>query len=164
MNKFLGILLLLVVTGCTTVIIPNYIYDKHPVQQIFYAPYEAVYAATIKALKSSGWKIAEESDPALFERRHESEDTSRSKTVIFTQIRQLSFFVGSGYSRLNVFLNVTVDKATEVEIRYVKVTTIGPKTFNNFKNDKLVNRLLKRIEENLELVVTLIGKWLMVNS
>ena len=126
-------------------------YGKYPVKQMMQKEYEGVDAAKIKALKGAGWKIAEEADPALLERRHESQDASRPKTVIFTQIRQLSFFVGSGYSRLNVFLNVAVDKATEVEIRYVKVTTVGPKTLNNFKNDKLVNRLLKRIEENLDL-------------
>jgi len=90
-------------------------------------------------------------DPAIFERERESQDSSRQQTLIFTDIHQFPFFVGSRYTRLNVFLLITADKATEVEIRYVKVTSIPFKTFTNFKNDRLTARIFKRIEKNLNL-------------
>jgi len=150
MKNFLSILLLLALVGCTSITIPNYIPDKHTNLQTFYASFDQVYAATIKALNGSGWTVESETDPAIFEREREIPDSSRQQTLIFTDIRQLSFFVGSRYAKLNVFLQVTADKATEVEIRYLRVTSLPFKTLNNYKNDRLTNRLFKRIEKELD--------------
>ncbi len=150
MKKVLSVLLLLTFSGCASVSIPNYIHDKHPKLQTFYVSFDLVHAATLKALDDLGWTVENESDPALFERGRESKDSNRQQTLIFTNIRQFLFFVGSKYDRLNVLLHVTAEKATEVEIRYLKVTSLPFKTFNNYKNDRLVKRLFKCIEENLK--------------
>lgn len=151
MRRIIGIFLVLTLSGCASINIPNYIQDKHPKQQTFYAAYDQVHGATTKALNDLGWAIEAESDPALFERERESQDSSRQQTLIFTNIHQFPFFVGSRYARLNVFLQITADKATEVEIRYIKVTSLLFKTFNNYKNDRLMDHLFKRIEKNLNL-------------
>jgi len=151
MKKFLNILLLLTLTGCASITIPNYIYDKHPKLKTFYAPYDQVHTATLKVLGDLGWKIEKETDPALYERGRQLHDTSRKQTLIFTDINQLSFFAGSRYAKLNVFLRVTADKATEVEVRYLKVTSVMFKTFYNYKNDRLAEHIFNRIEEELDL-------------
>ena len=149
MKKFLSILLLLTLTGCSSITIPNYIYDKHPKSKTFYAPYDQVHAATLKVLGDLGWSIEREADPALYERGRQFQDASRQQTLIFTDINQLSFFAGSKYARLNVFLHVTADKATEVEVRYLKVTSIMFKTLYNYKNDRLADRIFEHIEKEL---------------
>jgi len=151
MRGIISIFLVFTLSGCASINIPNYIQDKHPKQKTFYATYDQVYNATTKALNDLGWSIETESDPALFERERESQDSSRQQTLIFTDIHQFSFFVGSKYTRLNIFLLITADKATEVEIRFIKVTSIPFKTFTKFKNDRLMDRLFKRIEKNLNL-------------
>lgn len=151
MKKIVSVFLILTLSGCASINIPSYITDKHPRQNTFYATYDQVYNATTKALNDLGWSIETESDPALFERERESQDSSHQQTLIFTDIHKISFFVGSKYTRLNVFLQIAADKATEVEIRYVKVTSLLFKTFTNYKNDHLTDRLFKRIEKNLNL-------------
>ena len=149
MKKILSILLLLSLAGCASITIPNYIHDKHPQLKTFYAPFDQVHAATLKALGDLGWKIEKEADPALYERGRQFQDISRQQILIFTDINQFSFFAGSRYARLNVFLHVTADKATEVEVRYLKVTSVMFKTLYNYKNDRLVERIFNRIKENL---------------
>ena len=151
MRRIIGVFLVLILSGCANINIPNYIQDKHPRHQTFYAAYDQVYDATTKALDDLGWVIEAESDPALFERERESQGSSRQQILIFTDIHQFPFFVGSKYSRLNVFLQITADKAIEVEIRYIKVTSLLFKTFSNYKNDRLTDRLFKHIEKNLNL-------------
>jgi len=143
-------LLILTLGGCASINIPNYIHDKHPYQQTYYASFDKVHNATIEALKDLGWAIEKETDPALFERTRETKNESRQQILIFTEIRQLLFFVGSRYARVNVYLQITADKATEVEIRYVTVTSMLFKSFYDYKNKKAVNRIFKRIEENLK--------------
>ena len=150
MKKFLSILLILFLAGCASITIPNYIHDKHPISKTFYAPYDQVHTVTLKALSDLGWNVEKEADPALYERGRQFQDTSRQQTLIFTDINQLSFFAGSKYARLNVFLRVTADKATEVEVRYLKVTSVMFKTLYNYKNDRLVERFFNLIEEELD--------------
>jgi len=151
MKKFLSILMLLFLIGCTSFTIPNYIHDKHPSLKTFYVPYDQVHAATLKVLGDLGWRIEKEADPALYERGRHFQDASHQQTLIFTDINQFSFFAGSRFSRLNVFLHVTADKATEVEVRYLKVTSIMFKAFYNYKNDRLADRIFERIEKELNL-------------
>jgi len=149
MKRFLSIPLLLTLIGCASITIPNYIHDKHPSLETFYAPYDQVHTATLKVLGDLGWRIEQEADPALYERERQSQEMSRQQTLIFTDINQLSFFAGSRYARLNVFLRVTADKATEVEVRYLKVTSLMFKTLYNYKNDRLADRIFEHIEKEL---------------
>jgi len=148
MKYLFCVLTLLATAGCTSVSIPSYIQDKNPYQHNFYASFDEVHEATVASLEELGWAVEGEANPGLYERGRAAQD-SRRQTLIFTGIRQLPFVVGSGYSKLNVLLNVTADKATAVEIRYLKVTTLPLKTLRDYKNDKLANRLLKLIEDRL---------------
>ena len=149
MKKILGALLLLAFCGCTSINVPNYIQDKYPYKKMFYAPFDRVYPATVKALEDSGWTVEEETDPALFELGREVDANGVKQTLVFTKIRQFSFFLGSQYTRLNAYLRVTPDKAVEVEIRYLRITSTMFKAFNKFRNDRAVDRIFKRIEQSL---------------
>lgn len=151
MKKFLVIILVLTISGCASVTIPNYIQDKSPYKQTYYAPFNIVQESAIKALEDFGWAIEKESDPALFERRRDIGNSNQEQTLLFTKIRQFSFFIGSRYTRLNLYLRVTADKATEVEIRYLKVTSVLFKNFYRYRSDHYVDRIFKRIEEGLNL-------------
>lgn len=151
MKKFFAIILLLTISGCASVIIPNYIHDKFPYKQTYYASFNKVYESAVKALEDFGWAVEKESDPALFERERDIGDNNQEQTLLFTEIHQFSFFIGSRYTRLNLYLRVTADKATEVEIRYLKVTSVLFKNFYNYRSDHSADRIFRRIEEGLNL-------------
>ena len=149
MKKCSIFVLVLALSGCTSVTIPNYIQDKSPYKKIYYASFDRVYASSVKVLEELGWKIEKESDPALFERGRVAGDKTQEQKLLFTEIRQFSFFLGSKYTRLNLYLKVNPDKAVEVEIRYLKVTSVLFKNIYNYKSDRFVDRIFKRIAEEL---------------
>ena len=148
MKKLLALIVLSSIIGCASVSVPNYIKDEHPYRKIFYASFDDVHAATVQALESSGWPVKNEADPALFETQRE---VSGRQTLIFTKLREASFGVSSRHTRLNAFLRVMPDKAIEVEIRSLKITSTAVKRFNNYRNDQNVDQIFKRIEEGLNM-------------
>lgn len=150
MKKFLYIFLALVLTGCASITIPNYIQDKNPYKRTLYAPFDKVREVTIQTFEDFGWAVEKESKPALFERERESGNGGK-QTLLFSKIRQTSFFVGSRYSRLNVYLREMASNKTEVEIRYLTVTSVLFKSFYGYKNDRSIERIFRRIEEKLDL-------------
>jgi hypothetical protein len=149
MRKVLSVFLLLALGGCASVTIPNYIQDKYPYKRTFYAPFDQVREAAVQTFGEFGWTIGKESEPALFERERES--GSSKQTLLFTEIRQTSFFVGSRYARLNAYLRATADHETEVEIRYLTVTSVPFKRFHHYKNDRAIERIFRHIEGKLNL-------------
>jgi len=150
MKKILCVFLLLVLAGCASVSIPHYIQDKYPYKRTFYAQFNEVREIVMRAFERSGWAIEKESEPALFER--ESGLRSGGKeTLFFSKIRQTSLFVGTRFSRVNAYVRASSDNETEVEIRYVTVTSAAFKNFNDYKNDRAVERIFKYIEERLNL-------------
>jgi len=150
MKKILSIFLLLALGGCASVNIPNYIQDEHPYKQLFYAEFEKVKEATVEALDHFGWTVGKMSDPALFERERATEDGDGQQSLIFTEIREISFFLGTRYSRINVYLRKMSDGAMEVEIRCLKVTSVMFKELYGYKNDRAAERIFQRIEESLK--------------
>ena len=150
MRKVLYVFLLLMFTGCASIIIPNYIQDKNPYKRTFYADFNKVREVTVKTFDDLGWTIEKESEPALFEREREPEDGSK-QTLLFTEIREVSFFLGSRYTRLNTYLRETTDNETEVEIRYLTVTSVLFKSFYGYKSDRAVDRIFEDIESRLNL-------------
>lgn len=149
MRKVALSIVLTFLCGCANIVIPNYIRDNNPYKKIYYASFKEVRKAIVKSLEESGWGIEAESEPALFEREWDRENGVQ--TLIFTETRQRSFFVGSGYDRMNVYINEVTGNEIEVEVRYVKVTSVTFKSFYKYQNDHVVNRLLSKIEENLTL-------------
>jgi hypothetical protein len=148
MKRYVGIISVLFLTGCANIAIPNYIQDKYPYKRTLYADFNEVHQTATDVLKKAGWTIEGESEPAVFERERAPE-SSNQQTLLFTEVRQFSFFIGSGYTRLNVYIRQVAAKETEVEIRYLKVTSIIFKNFYRYRNDQTVDRVFQRIEEQL---------------
>ena len=150
MKRFICFCLLLCLTGCATVILPNYVPDKNPYKRRFYADYGATVAATKKAFESAGWSVLEEADPAVYERAWQINDPNTRHVLIMTKYKRSNYGVSSSNVVLNAYIRSGVNNATEVELRYLKVSTISYKTFYKYRNDKLINRLYKAIETNLQ--------------
>jgi hypothetical protein len=149
MKKLFGCFLLLTFIGCASITIPSYIQDKNPYQKTFYAPFDDFYKITMDVFREAGWMIEKEYEPTLFERERDL-GGDRKQTLLFTEIRQSYFFIGSGYSRMNVFLREKSSNETEIEIRYVKVTSMMFKCFYGYRNDSMIDRIFKGLEERLD--------------
>lgn len=150
MKNILSIVLLLTLVGCATVTIPNYIQDKNSYKRTFYADFDKVRQAVVQTLEEFGWMVEKESDPSVFEQGRGSQ-ASDQQTLIFTRIRQTSVFVATRYSRLNVYIQAAEENnANEVEIRFLTVTSVSFKDFNNYKHDKAVERIYKHIDGKLK--------------
>ena len=149
MKKLLCCLLLLALIGCANIAIPSYIQDKYPYQRTLYAPFDKVYKTTIEVFNEAGWTIDREAEPMLFEQERSLGENSK-QILLFTEIRQSYFFIGSRYTRLNVYLRETAAKETDVEIRYVKVTALMFKSFYGYRSDHMIDRILQNIEAGLD--------------
>lgn len=146
MKKFLLGTPLLLCLGCASVMIPNYIHDEHPYSKKLYADFDKVLEATQQALKESGWEVAKTTDPSIFERNKTPVDPHSRGALLFTEIRQTSLFLGSRYARMNIYLSAGPDNTTDVEVRYLTVTSVPFKSFYNYRNDRFVQKLLTRLE------------------
>ena len=135
-----------ILTGCTTVHIPNYIKSELNYQRKVYGDFDQIVSSVRSVLAKEGWKIENEIHPSVFERT-ESEDSKG--ILIFTGVKQHSMFLYSSYTHLNVFVHAIAEGAT-VEIRFHKVTPLLIKQFRSNRNDKLANRLLDKIEKEAE--------------
>jgi len=150
MNTIRLILGLIVISGCTNINVPNYVKDEHPYTRLFYAPFEKVRDAAEHILDEHGWTVLKETDPALFEVDRSTGYKGEPQTLMFTEIRQTNFFVGSKYTRLNVFLRLLPDGATEIELRYLGIANILFKKFHDYRNDKAMEQILDAIEEKIK--------------
>ena len=149
-KKIVLVFLLVNMTGCASITIPNYIQDKNPYEKVFYASFDTVREVTTKAFEESGWTVEKESEPALFERERDLKSGTK-QTLIFTEVRQVPFFVGSRYARVNAYIHETANNETQVEIRYLTVTSVMFKSFYGYKHDQAVEYLFSKIEKNLDL-------------
>lgn len=147
-NNFLIFFCFLLI-GCTTTNIPSYIQNKNPYEKEFYADFDAVFKAAQESLKELGWEIVKTSDPSEYERFPVVENAGR-QTLLFTEVRQTSMFIGSRYARINVYLREVSENSTTMEIRYLTVTSLVFKNFTNYKNDAAVTRLFDYIEKKLK--------------
>jgi len=144
---FFALILGMVVSGCTTISIPSYVGTKNPYKKKFYANFDEAVASVTKSLEELGWKVEAQVDPSVYE-SDKTLDPDQKHTLIFSDTRQTRFFVGSRYARLNIYMSSAQD-STEIEIRYMTVTSIPFKTFYNYKNDKTVERIFKHLQEKL---------------
>ena len=151
-KKLIYLLALFILTGCSTTHIPGYIVDKYPYKRIFIADFDQVLKAATQTFQDMGWAIAKTTHPSEYERDKGLEGTPSQQILLFTGIRQTSLFIGTRYTRLNVYLRETQDKTTEVEIRYLTVNAFFFKTFYHYKNNKAVERIFKHIQELLEVI------------
>lgn len=150
LNRFLSIGLLLVLLGCTSVSIPKYIPDENPYKRVLYVGFNPALTATRTALKDMGWKIAEETEPGIYERNRAITAQEIQQTLIFSEVRQTAAVVGSRYARINIFLRSIKDNETEVELRYLTINSTPVKGFEVYKNDAAAERILNQIEKIID--------------
>ncbi|MBP9853462.1 MAG: hypothetical protein KBD53_01185 [Candidatus Omnitrophica bacterium] len=151
MNKKLLILLFVgCLTGCSTVTIPKYIKDENPYKQVINADYEKTLDATYQALKDSGWEIISKSDPNVFEHSSRTDPNSK-QIVLFSDIQDLPFFLGTRFARVNIYLRSTDQpNQTEVEMRYLTVNSLTFGAFKNYKHPLATERLFNNIKDHVK--------------
>ena len=143
---FLGILSVVFLSGCVAATLPQYLSDKNPYKKEFFVGYDESVEAVKAALDELGWTVDGEGKPDVYERSISQSDKS---VIIFSGIRQTPFFLGSRYAKLNVIVRGIQDK-TEIEIRYVTVTSIPFRNIQSFKNDAAVRRIFEHIQKHLK--------------
>ncbi len=143
---FLSLSIGMILAGCASVTIPNYIRDEHPYRKTFYAPYDAALDATVHALEDFGWKVAKTTEPSVFERNKDTDKPGVRQILLFTNVRQTAFIFGTRYARMNIYLQSADDNSTEVELRYLTVTAASLKNFQNYRNDRYAQKFFTRIE------------------
>ncbi len=147
LQSIAGLILAFVLTGCSTVYVPNYLKDEQPYKKRFFVEYNKTYEATVNALIDLGWKIEGTADPKVYE-RNPADDLNGEQILIFTKVRMTPLFLGTRYGRLNAFIRSN-EKVSEVEIRYLTINALPFRNIREFKNDSAANRILGRIEEEL---------------
>jgi len=150
MKKVLFLILVLSIAGCMTINMPGYISDKHPYKRRIASDYDSTLEATKLALKDLGWEIEKEVDPSLYERAWQIDDPAIKHTLILTKYSTSNYFVSSQNIVLNAYVRSNLDATTDVELRYLNVSTISYKNFFKFRNDDLIEKIYTKIEENLK--------------
>jgi hypothetical protein len=150
MKRNLYLLISIFLIGCSTINVPPYIQDKHPYTKTLLSNYNKTLLTTKKVLEDEGWKITKNVDPATYEKVREIDYPGAKQTLIFAQTVHKSW-VGTGkYAQMNIYLR-TVDEAnTEIEIRYLVVKDAFIKSFYQYRNDKLVDNLIEKINQQLK--------------
>jgi hypothetical protein len=142
--KLCVLFLCVLVGGCMTVRIPEYIKADHPYSRKIYGDYGKIMAAVRNVIVHSGWKVQSEGDPTVYERAQEG--SAAQDVLIFTNVKQHSMLLYSSYTHLNVYVHAIAEGA-QVEVRFQKVTPLLFKQFYRTRNDKLAERLLRDIEQ-----------------
>ena len=147
--RTIGLLIFIVIlTGCVSVQVTDYIKDNHPYTRKIIGDYENIIDTVKVVLFKEGWQIQAIANPSVYERRVGGED--ESKDVLFlTGVKQYPKILYSTYTHLNVIV-CAVAEGADVEIRYEALTPVRIKQFRDVRNDKLANRLLDNIEKELE--------------
>jgi hypothetical protein len=140
MKKLLLVFAAVILVGCTTAQIPQYLQDKKPYIQRFYADYEDTLEVTHEALKQLGWKVEQTADPHVFEQQGATNDLNEKQILIFTEVRQTPLFVGTRYAKMNIFIR-SKGKLSEVEIRYLTVNSLPLKNFQSYQNKSAADRV-----------------------
>lgn len=148
MKKMIGLVLIMVVAGCSAAITPPYIQDKNPFKKRFYATFGEARVAIERTLKDSGWQIAEAVDPVVYE-QSDTNDLTENQLLMVTEQKTTSLWTGSRYSRLNVFLR-SQKNISEVELRYFTVRHTAVRNFRRYGDKKVLEKIMGRIESALD--------------
>ena len=150
MRRVAWVLMLCILAGCSSVILPNYITDRHPYKRRLDSSFEQTVSATKEALKDMGWGIKEEKDPGIYERSWRLNDPSIKHVLIFTEYSKSNYFVHSKNTVINAYVREIAGGSCDVELRYLSVSTYSFKKFFDYRNDHLINQIYKSIEEKLQ--------------
>lgn len=149
MRRFIPCILACFFVGCASANIPKYIKDTHPYERTFYTSFDRVVEVVEQGLNNFGWTIDEKVDPDVYERTAEVSTNSREKILIFTERRQSFAGLGFKNQRINVYIRTLADASVEVEVRYLKATSIPFKTFYSYRQDKSAQNFLNWVEKKL---------------
>lgn len=152
MKKIFFLLLPALFIGCVTIKMPETIQEDFVYKKVFNADFEESIKAATASLEDFGWKVADISRSKLIKQDRTLDKNTIYLAYIFTEIKQAQLFLTSSYSTFNVRVEPIDDAHTEIAIRYLSVVPIPP--FYNkkidYKNDKLVEKIYLRIEDNLK--------------
>ncbi|MCA9407080.1 MAG: hypothetical protein H6755_04840 [Candidatus Omnitrophica bacterium] len=148
-QSFFIFILSFVFTGCATITVPKYIKDSHPYKEVFYYRFNEVQEKARVALSEIGWSIESTADPTVFERNKLLNETEGEQILIFSKVRQGWFILGKKYSRVNVYLRAGKNNTAEVELRYIRMTSVPFKIFEKFENDRFAKKLFSLIDKKL---------------
>ena len=137
--------------GCVTLEVPRYLEGEFQYKKEFNSNFNDTFAATVKALESLGWKIANTENMPFLEKEATDSTTQKHQSLIFTEIKQRSLFIFSTYLTLNVYVKSASDTTSEVDVRYLSITALPPffKEWRVNKNEGLVNKIYKKIAHYL---------------
>jgi len=139
----------LILIGCGSTTIPHYIQDKHPYTKTFYADFFSAKQAAILALDDLGWSIEKEVDPKDFENTNSVDQAQRQQILLFSNIRKGKASLGLKNTRFNIYLREVSERETEIEIRYLTLTTLSIKSFYDYRNDAIANKIFSMIDSHL---------------
>lgn len=145
-NKLLVVCLLFLL-GCSSAAIPHYIKAERPYLRKVSGSFEDIVATVKDVLYKQGWLIQQETDPTMYERRDGKE--SGGDVLLFTEIKQHSKLAYATYTHLNVYIYANADGA-EIDIRYEAITP-RPVKRSVYRNDRLVNKILDAVEQEVEM-------------
>lgn len=146
-NKFIILAVILGFVGCATVDTGHYIQAQNPYKRTYYGSFNEILDAVRLTLKEEGWQIAKEVDPNLYERNPLHKLGEQDHILIFTQIRRAQRFVYAKSTHLNVYIS-RIDGGVEVDLRFGSVTDFRLWKSRSYRNERLVKKILDRIEQN----------------
>ncbi len=146
--RFLILLLILPLSGCSTVQMTEYISRvEHPYDRKIYASFEKVTSAFMFVLKNQGWVITSESEPFVYERDERYDNNGYRNLLIFTGLRKNYHVLYSTFTHLNILIH-SIGNICDVEIRYEARTPLV-KQFTSVRNDQLVQNILDAVEQEV---------------
>ena len=148
MKKFSLLIFAILFTGCATVQVPTYLPDKNPYSKRYYATFDQAMDGVKQALEDFKWEIENTADPAVYEETRSSVNGEK-QVMVYTKVRATPAFIGTRYGRMNIFITTTKD-ISEVEIRYLTITSTLFKTFQSYRNNAAADRFLKHLSELLQ--------------
>jgi len=149
MRKVTLLMSVLFLMGCVSTSIPNYLKDDHPYKKRYYKDFDHVLDNVTKALEELGWTVSGVADPYMYEKIPDNAPGEGKKILLFTEIRQTPLFMGTRYAKLNVYIRFAKD-TTEVEIRYLTLSSLSIKNIKSYRNDAAVERIFKKITKLVE--------------
>lgn len=147
MKKLLMVIFLVTIVGCSTAVIPNYLPENKPYTQRFQAGYDRTLGAVEETLADLGWQIEQTLDPLVYEQDRERTPDQKD-VLIITGVRQTPLFIGTRYAKMNVYIRSGQD-VSEVEVRYITVTSLLLRNFTSYSNNSAARRVLEHIKKLL---------------
>lgn len=136
-------------SGCSMINVPKYIKDKSPYEKVLYGNFVDSRQAVTDVLLAMGWEIMEIADPAVYEHHRILAAPDLQQILLFTGVREGAWIFGTRYHRVNVYLREITPQTTNLEIRYLTVSSIPLRTSYSYRKDNVVNRIINAIEQSL---------------